>query len=302
MRTKPFLIALLTSAAGLSCGFSQTTWGAAGNASIALTLTEAVGGLYQKDGSGQVIEEEWVDEETGKTYKQKIPTFENTYTLVTEKGPIDERYTAKEVSVQEGAAKMLTYRYGNAEILRELLENGDLGDETTSISGWSIVAVYDAINDEIDRSPQFYARNTAAKIMIPIEGINLDEEEVVPAYTNKTTESTSYNRDGDTTAYSYSRSHTGTWKGRAQVDINGILGTGLISGGERLTAKRELVYEDEETGDKEYETYYFYLPSALTVDGIVGIDAGEFSNLLIQGKVSIAQSTLTDLDAYLFNN
>lgn len=298
MQTKSLLMAILTSAAGLSSSLAQN-WGAAGNASIALTLTESVGGLYQKDESGQVITEEWEDEETGKIYTFKIPTFENIYTLVTEKGPVDERYTAKEVSVQEGAAKLLTYKFGNAEILNSLLENGDLG-EATSIRGWSIVAVYDTINDEIDRTPQFYARNAAARIMIPIEGIDLGENEVVPAYTSNTTESESFNRDGDTTAYAFSRNHSGTWKGLAEVSILDILGTGLISGGEKLTVKKVLLYVDEETNEKEYESYYLYLPSALRVDNILGIGEGESSNLLIQGNVAIAQGVLVDLDAYSF--
>ena len=101
---------------------------------IALTLKTTVPGTFEIDPETGA---KAIDPETGKP----IPAYDSYSTAYDKDGN-----PTKETSTR--ASKVVTQKYGNAELLREMAANGLLDPNSTSPSGWTLLAFTDGVSPD----------------------------------------------------------------------------------------------------------------------------------------------------------
>lgn len=261
---------------------------------IALTQSYTAPGTVLKDETGKIL----------TVANGGGPAFENTFSVVTMNGAGIE---TKRVETHEYLTKVVTTKYGNVEILKELVLNDILPQKGASpfIAGWSIVVVSDETGME-----SVHARHTD-KTMVPLEGIffggggdpamglmggeagTSNYKEVITTTTNPTT--------GDAiTTRTLSDTYT------AKADGYGTITTGpesmlSFSGlytetGSKVVIKSELIAGEKILTD-------VWVVGALKLDKISGTGAIPMEGMapppLIEGTMSTTASVLTDLNLYM---
>jgi hypothetical protein len=263
-------------------------WGTVSTLTVALTATSETPGTVLKDESGRIV---LISDGGG-------PVSENTYSVSTLDRDGNE---TKRIDTHEIATKTMTYKFGNAEILRQLIIEGSLpaiGSSQPTIMGWSIVIVSDET-----KVKTLYARHTS-KVMVELSGIDLDTfngvspeaqartinyKEVITTATNPLT--------GESTT---SRLLTDTLTSKAFGKGSFTVGsdTFSVAGLYTETASKTVIKLETIAGEKVYTD--IWVAGALKLDKITGARLSDsFPNgEVIEGTLSTTASVVTDLNLY----
>ncbi len=263
------LFFMFTFAGSLS---AQTNWGSIGLTTVSLTLTFEQQTLPLKDEFGKIL-----------TGNDADLTFANTYTVTT----LSNGNPIKSVSTNEVGGKWVAYKWGNAEIIRLLVESGSLEQKGRFpyVAGWSIYMIYDVEG----RATGTVARHTD-KTTIPIN-LALVWNAGVRAISAKTVVT-----DNTPLVGAQSRTETRSFNsalkgpGTATVpyfDGNTLSLFGQYSGGGRVTPKIQ------GTGVNRVTTFV-YTNNAQRLSTIVGGSEG----FAIEGSISVAAGVIVDLDVF----
>lgn len=231
MKPTSLLAAILLSSA--SSTLAQVP-GSVSNLVISLTTSQSVEGTVQKD------------PETGKPITGKDdfgaplggPAFSNEWTITknnSEGAPLSELYVSEYVS------KIRTEKYGNKELLMDLLDAGLLpaiGDGEPSIAGWAIVEVSGTVEDidglpSLVRLPVFYAYHAASGEVVLLSGTILSIDDLVRSgYAENWTQRYTRKNDFLKETESVTFTSTGTTQNlvRLLMDFQGVLDAGDESG------------------------------------------------------------------------
>lgn len=259
---------------------AQSNWGSTGAVTVALTLTYETEALQLKDENGRVLP---ATEAGGGG-----PTFQNTFTVETLGGPVDERVPIKSVTTDEYGSKLGVWRWGNADIIKLLVEDGTLPQIGRSpfLAGWSIIMTFDG-----DGNPTGVVARHTNKTTVPIELTIQPDEFDVGATSSKTivTNNTPLTGDPSTTE---TRTLTKSYKGPGSASVPFLDGaleiSGLLTGGLKVTAKTE------GTGIDKITTFV-YSNNASKLDKVLGVSSMED---LVEGSISVAAGVIVDLDAF----
>lgn len=297
MKLKHTLLALGLIATSLTTAYSQDDdsspeWGAAAKVTLSLTQTWTIPTLYKRDESGL-----FELDEAGK----KILTSTNSYTI--ESVDKDDNPT-KTVATNEVGTKRITKRYGNRELLIELLNEGALGEDVTSIKGWSIVAFYGGISfdgaSNEPATPVFYARHTN-KSMVLIAGLSATRSNLMDTTSMKIISTTTYKDEDETTKTS--RSYSRAYRGQAALILPGVNNlAGVITGKESYSTKKYTYYEEDEETEKLIKrtgTSHLRLPGSAKLDKLVGTQSYENGTALVEGSLSISAGSIVDAYDYI---
>jgi hypothetical protein len=300
---------LMTLSIPLSSVYAQgdKSWAATSSVTIALVESRTEEALLQKDEAGNLISE-MID---GKNYR--IPTFENEFST-----SIGNRF----IYTFEYGSKIGTYRIGNRQILEKMLED-DLLDGSTSIRGWSIVALYDDVSYGVEASnerslPTFYARHTDTR-MIELEdfvitpGSGADRTTIKEVTTTVSTEED----ERINTSYTFSSS----FRQPFELAASAFWGTmqGVLSGSARYAARRDFYIDEvyDEVRDTTVqtripETYDLLVPGTLKLDKMVSKPyleeqseeetSTDESESMIEGSITVGLARVVELSAYLGEN
>jgi hypothetical protein len=262
-----------------SSAFSQTNWGSTGALTVALTFSYEQEALQLKEVNemGKLITV--IDPET----KKPIPTFDNFYTIAT---PVDN--PTKTVDTTEYGSKIGTAKWGNADIIRYLVESELIPTKGSAphIAGWSLIVVYDGM----EGFPVVYARHTD-KTMAEVPDImleGLDEGFDVAAIMDKTVTTTTFNPTTGNETMTTVHTYSDTFKAIRSVSLP-FMCTGLLTGSYKYVPKTE-------TFDGEKFTTEVLVPGAMKLDKIVGVLDGIEGQELIEGSISVAAGAVTDLN------
>ncbi len=163
MKLNTFIVAITATLAIAAPAFCQTNWGSTGAVTVALTLTYESQALLLKDEAGKVL----------TAADGGGPTFENTYTVETLGGPVDEMVPIKTVTTNEYGSKLAVWKWGNADIIRMLVEEGILPEigKSPFLAGWSIVMTFDG-----EGIPTGIVARHTSKTTVPIDFIISESE------------------------------------------------------------------------------------------------------------------------------
>lgn len=279
-------------------------WAAAGGVTISLVETWSEEALLQKDEEGNLISEQT----DGQSYR--IPTFENQFSTST-----GNRF----IETYEYGSKIGTYRIGNRQILEQMLAD-ELLDGSTSIRGWSIVALYNDVSYGTEGSnekslPTFYARHTGTR-MIEIEdfvitpGLGVDRTSIKEVTTTTSTEED----ERINTSYSFSSS----FRQPFELAASAYWGTiqGVLSGSTKYAARRDFYIDEvyDEIRDtivekRIPETYDLLVPGTLKLDKMVskpqleeqseeGTSTDEPESMF-EGSITVGLPRVVELSIYL---
>lgn len=266
------------------CGsaFSQADWGSTGGLTVALTLSYEAEALVTKevDEMGKLVTV--IDDVT----KKPIPTFENFFSVST---PVDN--PTKIVDTQEYGSKIGTAKWGNAEIIRYLVDNALLPVKGNAphLAGWSLIVVYDGI----EAMPTVYARHTD-KTTEPVPDILLGggADFDVAAIIDRTVTTTTINLTTETETTTEVRTYSDTYKGMGSATVPSWVGpiecTGLLTGSYKFVRKTETIEGDKIITD-------VFVPGATKIDKIVGSLDGVNGQELVEGSISLGAGVVVDL-------
>jgi hypothetical protein len=308
MKIHRILITLLVLVSSIPTAYAQSefepTWGASGKVTATLTETWNVPTLFKKDETGEIEYE--LNEDTGKN--EKILTTSNTYSrdVLNKVGD-----TVQSISTTEFGAKNTTRRYGNREILTELMLAGTLGEEVTSIKGWSIVGYYSEImfDSSVAESstrliPKFYARHTD-KTMIDISDMVVSVNTALMKTTSmKVSTTTTYSDESESSKTSHS--YVSSYKGIVSLTVptQGVV-NGVITGKESFVAKSYSYYDidpNDENGEKLIKftsRSNLIAPGSVKLDKLIGTMTYDNGTSLLEGSVTISTPSIVDGDSYL---
>lgn len=309
MKIHRILITLLVLGSSIPTAYAQSefepTWGASGKVTATLTETWNVPTLFKKDDTGEIEYE--LNEETGKN--EKTLTTSNTYSrdVLNKAGD-----TVQSISTTEFGTKNTTRRYGNREILTELMLTGTLGEEVTSIKGWSIVGYYSEImfdssaaESSTRLTPKFYARHTD-KTMIDISDmvVSVNTALLMKTTSMKVSTTTTYSDESESskTSNSYASSYKGTVS--LTVPTQGAV-NGVITGKESFVSKSYSYYDidpDDEDGEKLIKftsRSNLRVPGSVKLDKLIGTMTYENGSSLLEGSVTISTPSIVNGDSYL---
>ncbi len=286
MTIKPVIYIITAASLAFAAPAFAQSWGSTGAVTVALTMTYQYEALKLKDEFGNVLPD--TEEGGGGS------TFQNTYTVETLGGPVDERVPIKSVTTTEYGSKLGVWRWGNAQIIQSLVGDGTLPEigKSPFIAGWSIIMVF----DKLGNATGVIARHTN-KTMVPInfaitpnafEVAAISSKEVVTNNTPltgipSTTETRTYSK-------SYKRQATASVPSYTEEPFNL---SGLLSGGFKVTPKKGV---DDETG--ETITTFVYSPNATRLDRLLGVGGFAPFQDLIEGSISMAAGAIVDLDDF----
>jgi hypothetical protein len=286
MTIKPVIYIITAASLAFAAPASAQSWGSTGAVTVALTMTYQYEALKLKDEFGNVLP----DTEAGGGGS----TYENTYTVETLGGPVDERVPIKSVTTTEYGSKLGVWRWGNAQIIQSLVWDGTLPEigKTPFLAGWSIVMVF----DKLGNATGVVARHTN-KTTVPInfaitpnafEVAAISSKEVVTNNTPltgspSTTETRTYSKF-------YKRQATASVPSYTEEPFNL---SGLLSGGFKVTPKKGV---DDETG--ETITTFVYSPNATRLDRLLGVGGFDPFQDLIEGSISMSAGAIVDLDDF----
>lgn len=279
---KTQLTSLLAALTLCGSAFSQANWGSTGGLTVALTLSYEAEALVTKEVNEEGKLVTVIDDIT----KKPIPTFQNTYSVST---PFEN--PTKIVDTDEYGSKIVTGKWGNAEIIRYLVENDllPIKGKAPHLAGWSLVVVYDGL----EAIPTVYARHTD-KTMEPVPDILLGGpgDFDVATITDRTVTTTTINpKTGDentTEAHTYSDTYKGMGSATVPSWAGPIECTGLLTGSYKFVRKTETIEDEKFFTD-------VFVPGATKIDKIVGALDGDFGTELIEGSISVGAGVVVDL-------
>jgi len=283
-------------------------WAAAGGVTISPVETWSEEALLQKDEEGNLISEQ-IDGQSHRT-----PTFENQFSTSTTGNRFIETY--------EYGSKIGTYRIGNRQILEQMLAD-ELLDGSSSIRGWSIIALYDEISYELVSNaqsslPTFYARHTDTR-MFQIEdfvitpGLGVDRTSIKEVTTTTSTEEDELIN----TSYTFSS----IFRQPFELAASAYWGTiqGVLSGSKKYAARRDFyidkVYDeirDTIVEKRIPETHDLPVPGTLNLDKMVSKPyleeqsdeetSTDESESMIEGSITVGLARVVELSTYLGEN
>ena len=273
-----------TLAALTLCGsaFSQADWGSTGGLTVALTISYEEEALQLKEVNemGKLITV--IDPET----KKPIPVFENFFSVST---PVDN--PTKIVDTTEFGSKIGTAKWGNAEIIRYLVDNDliPIKGKAPHIAGWSLIVVYDGI----EAFPTAYARHTdKTTVEVPDILFGGDADFDVAAIIDRTVMTTNINLNTSDETTTEVRTYSDTYKGMGGASVPSWVGpitcTGLLTGSYKFVRKTETI-----EGDKFFTDVF--VPGATKLDKIVGALDGINGQELVEGSISLGAGVVVDL-------
>jgi hypothetical protein len=273
-----------TLAALTLCGsaFSQADWGSTGGLTVALTISYEEEALQLKEVNemGKLITV--IDPET----KKPIPVFENFFSVST---PVDN--PTKIVETTEFGSKIGTAKWGNAEIIRYLVDNDliPIKGKAPHIAGWSLIVVYDGI----EAFPTAYARHTdKTTVEVPDILFGGDADFDVAAIIDRTVMTTNINLNTSDETTTEVRTYSDTYKGMGGASVPSWVGpitcTGLLTGSYKFVRKTETI-----EGDKFFTDVF--VPGATKLDKIVGALDGINGQELVEGSISLGAGVVVDL-------
>lgn len=256
---------------------AQSNWGSTGAVTVALTLTYETEALQLKNETGRVL----------SAIEGGGPTFQNTYTVETLGGPVDDRVPIKSVTTNEYGSKIGVWRWGNAEIIKMLVEDGTLPQigRTPYLAGWSILVIFDG-----EGAPTGVVARHTNKTTVPID-VDLQGGLEVGATSSKTivTNNTPLTGEPSTTE---TRTLTNSYKGPGSATVpfldSPLEITGLWTSGLKVTPKTE------GTGIDKITTFV-YSYNASKLDKVLGVSSMED---LVEGSISVAAGVIVDMDVF----
>jgi hypothetical protein len=285
MKHKTSLAALAAVIALAVPAFSQTNWGSTGAVTVALTLTYEAEALLLKDETGKVL----------TVANGGGPTFENNYSVETYIGTEPERVLVKTVTTQEYGSKLLVAKWGNAEIIKLLVEDGTLPKigKSPFLAGWSIMETVDSTGLPLGIVAR-HTNKTTVPIDLMITGLVEGLGTSVSATSSKTVITDNSPPVGEPTM-TETRTLTDSYKSTGFASVPffeaPIEVTGLLTGGSKVTPKTE------GTGLDKITTFVF-TNNATKLDKILGELLFEDVGHLVEGSISIAAGVIVDLDAF----
>jgi hypothetical protein len=219
-------------------------------ATFALTTKSFVGGTFEVDENGKLT---------------KTPAFESMVETYDKNGNLVK-------SVSTSAAKAVTGKLGNAEILNSVIDS--LGG---SIKGWSIVASSDNGN------PVFMATKKGQDNVDLSDVLSADLPES-GAYSDIATYTASYDTDGNVTKESTTLASSGTVEGAINFQVAGADLSGYF-----VQPYKGLTYNPDSTDKSTFELVN--IPGAGKVTGVIGQGEDENGTILYQGSVSVAAAS-----------
>lgn len=286
MIIKPFIYIVTAASIAFAAPAFAQSWGSTGAVTVALTMTYQSEALRLKDEFGNVLPD--TEEGGGGS------TFENTYTVETLGGPVDERVPIKSVTTTEYGSKLGVWRWGNAQIIQSLVGDGTLPEigKSPFIAGWSIIMVF----DKLGNATGVIARHTN-KTTVPINFAITPNAFEVAAISSKevVTNNTPLTGIPSTTE---TRTYSKSYKCQATASVPSYTEepfnlSGLLSGGFKVTPKKGV---DDETG--EPITTFVYSPNATRLDRLLGVGGFAPFQDLIEGSISMAAGAIVDLDDF----
>jgi len=277
------LIAVFTTTLAIAGpAICQTNWGSTGAVTVALTLTYESEALQLKDEAGKVLS---LADGGG-------PTFENLYTVETLGGPVDARVPIKSVTTEEYGSKLAVWKWGNADIIRMLVEGGILPEigKSPFLAGWSIVMTFDG-----EGIPTGIVARHTSKTTVPID-FTISESglyvgAIFDAISSKTIRTTNTPLTGGS-SITETRTLTNSYKapGSASVPFlpDSLQVTGLLTGGLKVTPKTE------GTGIDKITTFV-YSNNASKLDKVLGVSSLDD---LVEGSISVAAGVIVDMDDF----
>ena len=272
MKFQSFLLGLFfmfTSAASLS---AQTNWGSTGLTSVSLTLTFEQETLALKDEFGKILTGDDAD-----------LTFTNSYTVTT----LSNGNPIRSVLTNEVGGKWVAYKWGNAEIIRLLVESGSLEQKGRFpyVAGWSIYMIYD-----VEGKPTGTVARHTDKTTVPIN-LTVVWNAGVRAISAKTVMTDNTPLVG-AQSRTETRSLSSKFKGPGSAtvpffDAETLSLVGQYSGGARVTPKIQ------GTGANRVTTFV-YANNAQRLSTIIGGSDG----FAIEGSISVAAGVIVDLDVF----
>jgi|GEM_PF-6878516 hypothetical protein len=278
MKPKTTIATLAAVLALAGPAFSQANWGSTGAVTVALTLSYTDEALMLKDETGKVL----------TAANGGGPTFENTFMVETLAGPVDEKVPVKTVSTTEYGSKISVAKWGNVEIIKQLVQEEILPQKGKApfIAGWSIIAIYGP-----DGIPLSYVARHTDKTTIDIPLIITPGTPMASAKAEKTVMTDNTPLVGEPTStivHTFSESYRGP--GTASVpflggplDVNGL-----------LTGSTKIVLKTEGTGIDKIVTEVF-VPGAIKLDKVLGTTELED---VVEGSISVAPGAVVNLDLF----
>jgi hypothetical protein len=284
MKLTTYIASITAALAIAGPAFCQTNWGSTGVVTVALTLTYESEALQLKDEAGKVL----------TAANGGGPTFENTYTVETlSGGPVDERVPIKSVTTTEYGSKLAVWKWGNADIIKLLVEDGTLPEigKSPFLAGWSIVMTFDGEGIPTDIVAR-HTNKTTVSIDFTISESELYVGAIFDAISSKTVVTNNMPLTGDPST-TETRTLTNSYKGPATASVPFVLDSplevsGLLTGGLKVTAKTE------GTGIDKITTFV-YSNNASKLDKVLGVSTLDD---LVEGSISVAAGVIVDLDAF----
>lgn len=260
---KTLLLPVLALAAASS--LSAVTPGSVATVTVALTATYTSPGIRIVDSDTKEVSMEY------EKVTEKTNSAGDT---------ISETTTVKGV--------MTTERYGNKEILTELLEGNELQGDT-SIRGWTIVEVFAADDESEDDGPRLFAvKSGRSPVSIPMGAYDIAFAESFSG-----TSTVNFVRETETSTFS------GKYRGAAGVLLGDFSLQGIVAGSYRLVSGK--------LGSGENAVpYSFEIDGAVTVSGLSGTYGGsedeenEEDAILGEGRIQFAAARVVNLDTLGF--
>jgi hypothetical protein len=284
----PRTLALIISVALSGSAFAAVppavagVWGTVSTMTIALSLSFTIPGTVLKDETGKVL----------TAANGGGPAFQNNYAVITNNAANIE---IKRVETAEAVTKVITFKYGNVELLKELAAADILPHKGTApfIAGWSIVVVTDASEEKT-----VYARHTDMT-MVLLNGIGfglVNEGVLAEAFTGNFKDVVTTVTNPTTSLQTITRTLIDTFstKGAGSGAVGDLSFSGLYTEiGGKSVIKLETISGEKISTD-------VYLTGALKLDKIAGAGtSSEGPTGVVEGSMSTTAAVLTDLNLYL---
>ena len=222
---------------------------------VALTGKFAVPALFELDENGKPV----LDDD-----KQKIPTDSTEVNTLDKNGNVTR-------TVQTQAQKILTFRYGNAQILQELKDTSLDG----TVAGWALISFSDGAG-----SYQLIARK---KGLDDVDlGAALSISPAVSSYTVVETTANTYDKEGSPLTTTVTGSGTYVNEGTAEASVDAL---GVVLGGPCVENLADFRYYPDSTDKSSQEV--LTLSKGARAPALAGIG----DNLSVTGSVTVGPST-----------
>jgi hypothetical protein len=277
------------------CGSAYSaTWGTMGNVTVALSISykEAALQLKEVNEFGKLVTV--IDPET----KKPVSTDTNNYTIDTFKGEA----IVKSVTTDEKGVKISVSKFGNAELLKFLVDD-EFGagllpkkGKAPFIAGWTLIAISEkeVDSDVIESAMRCrHTDNTIVEVPDFVFGGQNDFEVAAIAEKRITTSTINPATGDENTTETYS--YADTFKGIGSASVPSFDGPLSCTG--LLTGSHKVVFKSEGTGAGQMTTEVL-VPGAIKLDKIMGVLNGPGGQKLVEGSISIAPGIVIDTSTF----